>query len=56
MLIDSPTVVRQLEEASKQPGVVARNEGDAGKASPALRNDSMLSTRYRFSLMQQWSP
>jgi isoquinoline 1-oxidoreductase beta subunit len=30
--LDSATVVRQLEEASKQPGVVARNEGNAAKA------------------------
>jgi isoquinoline 1-oxidoreductase beta subunit len=30
--VSSADIVRQLEEASKQPGVVARNEGDAGKA------------------------
>jgi len=41
--LDSPTVVRQLEEASKQPGVVARNEGDAAKAlaSAAQRLDAI---------------
>jgi len=27
--VDSASLIRQLEEASKQPGVVARNEGDA---------------------------
>ena len=30
--VGSADIVRQLEEASKQPGVVARNEGDAQKA------------------------
>ncbi len=30
--LSSADIVRQLEEASKQPGVVARNEGDAEKA------------------------
>jgi len=30
--VDSAGIIRQLEEASKQPGVVARNEGDAEKA------------------------
>jgi isoquinoline 1-oxidoreductase beta subunit len=30
--VDSASIVRQLEEASRQPGVVARNEGDAEKA------------------------
>jgi isoquinoline 1-oxidoreductase beta subunit len=30
--IDSASIIRELEEASKQPGVVARNEGDAEKA------------------------
>ena len=30
--LDTATVVRQLEEASRQPGVMARNEGDAAKA------------------------
>src|SRR4029077_506732 len=30
--IDSASIVRELEETSKQPGVVARNEGDAEKA------------------------
>jgi isoquinoline 1-oxidoreductase beta subunit len=30
--VSSADIVRQLEEASKQPGVVARNEGDTGKA------------------------
>src|SRR5256884_2473719 len=30
--VDSASLIRQLEEASKQPGVVARNEGDAEKA------------------------
>jgi isoquinoline 1-oxidoreductase beta subunit len=41
--LDSPTVIRQLEEASKQPGVVARNEGDAAKAlaSAAQRLDAI---------------
>ncbi len=41
--LDSPTVVRQLEEASKQPSVVARNEGDAAKAlvSAAQRLDAI---------------
>lgn len=33
--IDSATLVRQLEEASRQPGVVARSEGDAAKALAA---------------------
>ncbi len=30
--VSTADIVRQLEEASKQPGVVARNEGDAEKA------------------------
>jgi len=30
--VDSASLIRQLEEASKQPGVVARNEGDAETA------------------------
>ena len=30
--VSSADIVRQLEEASKQPGVVARNEGDSDKA------------------------
>jgi len=30
--VSSADIVRQLEEASKRPGVVARNEGDTGKA------------------------
>jgi isoquinoline 1-oxidoreductase beta subunit len=30
--VDSAGIIRQLEEASKQPGVVARHEGDAEKA------------------------
>jgi isoquinoline 1-oxidoreductase subunit beta len=30
--VSSADIVRQLEEASKQPGVVARNEGDTEKA------------------------
>src|SRR3982075_692770 len=30
--VSNADIVRQLEEASKQPGVVARNEGDAEKA------------------------
>src|SRR5882762_2409208 len=30
--VSSADIVRQLEEASKQPGAVARNEGDAEKA------------------------
>src|SRR5467141_1952063 len=30
--VDSASLIRQLEEASKQPGVVARNEGDAEAA------------------------
>lgn len=30
--VNSSDIIRQLEEASKQPGVVARNEGDAQKA------------------------
>ena len=30
--VDSAGIIRQLEEASKQPGVVARNEGDAATA------------------------
>jgi isoquinoline 1-oxidoreductase subunit beta len=30
--VSSADIVRQLEEASKQPGVAARNEGDTGKA------------------------
>jgi isoquinoline 1-oxidoreductase beta subunit len=33
--VSSADIVRQLEEASKQPGVVARNEGDAQKALAA---------------------
>jgi len=33
--LDSAGVIRQLEEASKQPGVAARNEGDAAKALAA---------------------
>jgi isoquinoline 1-oxidoreductase beta subunit len=30
--VSSADIIRQLEEASKQPGVVARNDGDAEKA------------------------
>jgi isoquinoline 1-oxidoreductase subunit beta len=30
--VSTADIIRQLEEASKQPGVVARNEGDADKA------------------------
>jgi isoquinoline 1-oxidoreductase beta subunit len=30
--VDSAAIIRQLEEASMQPGVVARNKGDAEKA------------------------
>jgi isoquinoline 1-oxidoreductase beta subunit len=30
--VESAGIIQQLEEASKQPGVVARNEGDAQKA------------------------
>jgi isoquinoline 1-oxidoreductase beta subunit len=30
--VDSASLIRQLEEASKQPGAVARNEGDAESA------------------------
>jgi isoquinoline 1-oxidoreductase beta subunit len=30
--VDSAGIIRQLQEASKQPGVVARNEGDVEKA------------------------
>ncbi|MEX2123413.1 MAG: xanthine dehydrogenase family protein molybdopterin-binding subunit [Woeseia sp.] len=30
--VDSAGIIRQLEEASQQPGVVARNEGDAAAA------------------------
>lgn len=30
--VSSADIVRQLDEASRQPGVVARNEGDAAKA------------------------
>jgi isoquinoline 1-oxidoreductase subunit beta len=30
--IDSASIIRELEETSKRPGVVARNEGDAEKA------------------------
>src|SRR5712672_1878061 len=30
--VSSADIIRQLAEASKQPGVVARNEGDTGKA------------------------
>src|SRR5205807_9779737 len=30
--VESAAIIQQLEEASKQPGVVARNEGDAQKA------------------------
>jgi isoquinoline 1-oxidoreductase beta subunit len=30
-LLDSAAIVRQLEEASKAPGVVARSEGDPAK-------------------------
>jgi isoquinoline 1-oxidoreductase beta subunit len=30
--VSTADIIRQLEEASKQPGVVARNEGDAEKA------------------------
>jgi isoquinoline 1-oxidoreductase beta subunit len=33
--VSSADIVRQLEEASKQPGVVARNEGDAEEALAA---------------------
>jgi isoquinoline 1-oxidoreductase beta subunit len=33
--VSSADIVRQLEEASKQPGVVARNEGDTEKALAA---------------------
>jgi len=31
-MVNSADIVRQLDEASKQPGAVARNEGDAQKA------------------------
>jgi len=30
--VNNAHIIRQLEEESKQPGVVARNDGDAGKA------------------------
>jgi isoquinoline 1-oxidoreductase beta subunit len=41
--VSSADIVRQLEDASKQPGVVARNEGDAQKilASAAQRIDAI---------------
>src|SRR5258705_13509149 len=43
--VSSADIVRQLEEASKQPGVVARNEGDTEKAlaSAAQRLEADLS-------------
>jgi isoquinoline 1-oxidoreductase beta subunit len=41
--VSSADIVRQLEDASKQPGVVARNEGDAQKtlAGAAQRIDAI---------------
>jgi isoquinoline 1-oxidoreductase beta subunit len=41
--VSSADILRQLEEASKQPGAVARNEGDAQKAlaGAALRVDAV---------------
>jgi len=41
--LDSAAIVRELEQASKQPGVVARDEGDVDKAlaGAALRLDAV---------------
>jgi isoquinoline 1-oxidoreductase subunit beta len=35
--VDSATIIRQLEQASKQPGVVARDDGDASRPPSAGR-------------------
>ena len=36
--VDSAAILRQLEDASRKPGVVARNEGDAAKALASSPN------------------
>jgi len=53
--VSTADIVRQLEEASKQPGVVARNEAmPKRRLLPPLR-ESMSSIRRHFWLMRRWS-
>ena len=53
--LSTADIIRQLEEASRQPGVVASHVGDVDQASPGRHNGSMPPIRCPSSPMRRWS-